>query len=645
MSAEENTALVRRFFAEMLNRGDITVGDQLFAVDAFDHAGFPGQVSGREGFKQAVRMVHEAFPDIHYTAEDMVAAGDRVTTRWTLRGTHAGEFLGIAATGKQVTVTGINILRFADGQIVECWEEWDRLGMLQQLGPIDDGLAGAGTTHSRRGDGEPADDGTAHKIGSDVGGSGMPNMGLRAGVGRVGITPPLTAPHASWGAQVHVLPDGVEADLWATALVVSDGVTTAAWVDLDVVIVSRQESDAIREAVAAVLDIPPLAVRVSVTHNHAGPPPSAWNWTRQGQAALDGYYALLPEYAAGAARSAMQNLRSARVAAGSGESRVAVNRREIAPDGRPVTGVNPDGPIDPQVFVLRIDDRLGGPLAAVVGYTMHPTTLGPTNRLISPDWPGHLKRTVETLTGATCLFAQGATGDVGPGPEGYTDDVGVVRRLGRQVGCEAARIYFGLDLPAVRHRHERVWESGAPLGKWVQEPVAEPEPVVRVMTRDVTLPLIAQPPLQEAQARVDEAQRRLDDLKQQGAPAAEIEAATFTTKRANMALSRAETYGNKKTFSVALHLLQIGPAVLVGTEGEPFAEIGMAIKNGSPWPATWFGGYTGGWAGYIPTADAYPLGGYEVDTSPFAPEAAARLVTEALAALRDLEDKQGTETR
>ncbi|MGH2618757.1 MAG: hypothetical protein ACRDJC_26310, partial [Thermomicrobiales bacterium] len=360
------------------------------------------------------------------------------------------------------------------------------------------------------------------------------------------------------------------------------------------------------------------------------------NWTRQGQEALDGYYALLPEYAAGAARQAMQHLRPARVATGSGESRVAVNRRETAPDGRPVTGVNPDGTIDPELFLVRIDGREGEPLAAIVGYTMHPTTLGPTNRLISPDWPGHLKRTVETLTGATCLFAQGATGNVGPGPWGYTDDIGVVHRLGRQIGTEAARVYFGLDLPAVRHRHERIWESGAPLGKWTREPVDEAEPVVRFMTRDIALPLIAQPPLTEAQSRVDEAQRRLDDLKQRDAPPAEIEAATFATKRANMALSRARTYGGKTEFPVALHLLQIGPVVLAGTEGEPFAEIGLAIKAGSPWPATWFGGYTGGWAGYIPTADAYPQGGYEVDTSPFAPEAADRLVAETLTALRDL---------
>lgn len=465
----------------------------------------------------------------------------------------------------------------------------------------------------------------------------MTNTTFRAGVGRVTITPPLTAPHASWGAQVHVLPDGVESDLWATALVVDDGTTMAAWIDLDLVIVSRAESDAIRAAVGEALGIPPASVRVSVTHNHAGPPPSAWNWTHQGQAALEGYYALLPEYAAGAAQLAMQSLRPALVAVGAGESRVAVNRRERAPDGRMVTGVNPGGVIDPHVFVLRIDGEDGSPIAAVVGYTMHPTTLGPSNRLVSADWPGHLKRTVEAITGATCLFAQGATGDIGPGPDGFTDDVSVVRRIGGEVGCEVARVYLGLRLPAVRHRHERVWESGAPLGRWTRERMAEPSPEVKVITRDIPLPLIAQPPLAEAEARVREAQERLDDLKARSALTSEVEAATFVVKRANMARSRAEMYGGKDAFPVAFHLLQIGPAVLIGVEGEPFAEIGLAIKAGSPVANTWFGGYTGGWAGYVPTAEAYPLKGYEVETSPFAPEAAELLIAETLATLHELE--------
>ena len=76
--------------------------------------------------------------------------------------------------------------------------------------------------------------------------------------------------------------------------------------------------------------------------------------------------------------------------------------------------------------------------------------------------------------------------------------------------------------------------------------------------------------------------------------------------------------------------------MLVGVEGEPFAEIGLAVKERSPFEWTWFGGYVGGWAGYVPTAEEYPKQGYEVETSPFAPGAAGRLVNETVAALEEL---------
>jgi hypothetical protein len=446
----------------------------------------------------------------------------------------------------------------------------------------------------------------------------------------------LTAPHSNWGAQVHILPDSIETELWATALVVDDGSTRAAWIDFDLMIITSVQANAIRSAVGEAIETSPDNVRVSVTHNHAGPPPNQWTWLRQGQAALDAYYGLIPDYAAGAARAATQSLRPAKIGIGKGESHVAVNRREIHPEGRIVTGVNFDGVIDPQLFVVRIDGEDDTPLASIVGYTMHPTTLGPNNRLVSADWPGHLKRTVEKLTGAICLFAQGATGNIGPGPEGFTDRVEVIRKLGLMLGCEATRVYASLSLPAATFFHERVWESGAPLSVWKSELIPTSPVVVRSVSKQVQLPVRNLPSLDEATLGVERAQERLDALRAINADKAEIEAATFTTKRAYMTLGRVEAHGGKSTSPVELHVMQIGSAVIVGVEGEPFAEIGLEIKQRSPFPDTWFGGYTGGWAGYIPIADAYPEGGYEVDITPFAPSAASILVESTISVLNEL---------
>ncbi|MGH2373298.1 MAG: hypothetical protein ACRDIC_07440 [bacterium] len=457
-----------------------------------------------------------------------------------------------------------------------------------------------------------------------------------AGTGRVTITPPLTVPHAGWGAQTHVFAEGVETDLWATVLVVDDGDVRAGLVDVDLVILTPPEADAIRTAVAEVLEVAPEAVRVSLTHNHAGPPPSNWDWADQGKEDLASYYASLPELAALAARAALADLRPARIGVGTGESRVAKNRRENAPDGRIATGVNPTGLIDPHVFVLRIDGDDGTPSAAIVGYTMHPTTMGPTNRQFSADWPGHLKRTVEQLTDATCIFVQGATGNVGPGPEGFTDDPRVIRKLGALVGCEAVRVYLDMHLPPVEFRHERIWESGAPLGKWAAVPLAESAPVVRAQAKTLNLPLQPQPPVADAEAALEQQRERLQDAIKRGAPPAEVEETTFRTKRANMALTRARTFGGRRDFPVELHLLQIGPAVLTAIPCEPFAEIALAIKSRSPFPHTWFGGYSGAWAGYLPVPEEYPRKGYEIDTTPYAPEAAGLVVEGTLAALHEL---------
>jgi len=136
MPTEENKALMRRFYEE-ISKGNLAVVDELVAADLIEHSPFvPGQAPGRQGTLDLFTMIRAAFPDLRVTVEDMVAEGDKVVARGTFSGTHKGEFMGIAPTGKQMTVGLIEILRIAGGKMVEHWNVVDSLGMMQQLGVV-----------------------------------------------------------------------------------------------------------------------------------------------------------------------------------------------------------------------------------------------------------------------------------------------------------------------------------------------------------------------------------------------------------------------------------------------------------------------------------------------------------------------------
>ncbi|MEZ4705848.1 MAG: ester cyclase [Caldilineaceae bacterium] len=129
-----NKRLLRRFFDEIYNQGDLRVADEIVAVNYVNHNPAPGEAPGRAGFKTFVAYLRRAFADFHITIEDQVAEGDKVVTRFTIRGVQASEFAGIPATGKFASVTAIGIHRVVDGQIVESWLNWDALGLMRQLG-------------------------------------------------------------------------------------------------------------------------------------------------------------------------------------------------------------------------------------------------------------------------------------------------------------------------------------------------------------------------------------------------------------------------------------------------------------------------------------------------------------------------------
>lgn len=136
MSTEENRARVHRFYEEVFNRKNMTALDELIDPQVVDHSAPAGAPGGIEGARQFASMLLSAFPDAHFVVEDLIAEGDQVVARLTQSGTHLGIFLGIPPTGKRVTVTGIEIFRLAGGKFVEHWNNYDDLGLFQQLGVL-----------------------------------------------------------------------------------------------------------------------------------------------------------------------------------------------------------------------------------------------------------------------------------------------------------------------------------------------------------------------------------------------------------------------------------------------------------------------------------------------------------------------------
>jgi predicted ester cyclase len=132
----ENKAGFRRTYEELLNGGELSVADELVAPDFVNHEAPPGKDRGPESMRGLATMLRTAFPDLHFTIEDLVAEGDTVAGRVTMSGTHEGPFMGMPPTGRSVRQDQMHIVRFRDSKAIEHWGVRDDSGMMRQLGVI-----------------------------------------------------------------------------------------------------------------------------------------------------------------------------------------------------------------------------------------------------------------------------------------------------------------------------------------------------------------------------------------------------------------------------------------------------------------------------------------------------------------------------
>jgi hypothetical protein len=444
---------------------------------------------------------------------------------------------------------------------------------------------------------------------------------LLAGAARRIVNPPLGT--GKGGLRLFGDPiQAIESDLTATALAIGNGDTLFVVIALDLCILTPREAAALRRAVAAALEIPVEHVLVNLSHNHSSPTlPEFMSMTDEPEAVLlrERYERDLTHWLVVVATEAKANLRPARMGTGWGESRIGVYRREVR-DGRDVLGEVPDHPIDRSVGVIRVDDLEGNPIATLFRFSAHPVTVGPRSQIASADYPGPARDVVEGSLGGLALFLQGCGGNINPAVGiGYEIDCRDTKnRVGMELGGEVLKVAAGIRTN--RRAGERRLLGTVPnilFTPW--EPVDGETCTFLGAAEDVIqLEYVELPTLDRARAIHEHWQRELDDRLARDAQTWEIR---FAKKYESWSRSLVQAVEDgHPTCDLRAHAIRINDVVLIGIDAEVFFETGQDIRSRSRFPDTLVLGYTNGLVAYLPRADDYPDGGWDIDASYAVPD-------------------------
>lgn len=450
-----------------------------------------------------------------------------------------------------------------------------------------------------------------------------PTSVCQAAVARADITPPAGFYHRMWGAATHEQATGVHRPLLATVLAVSSTDVSqphVVIVALDHCLLFARESAAFRQTVCAMTGLAPEQLIVTFSHTHAAGLLDPSRSDRPGGDFIVPYLAQLGETVGQLVEQASRAMVPATITYGHGTSAMAAHRDAWDESTqRWVCGLNIDGPVDSTVLVARIDGAAGRCLATVVNYGCHPTTLAWANTLISPDYPGAMRETVEATTGAPCLFLLGACGDVGP-RVGYVGDAAVADRNGQQLGHAALAALTGLPPQRADYVYRGPVISGATLGDW-DYAAAESERVdtwSRFTAQRIAIPL----PYRADRPKLDSlrAEREQCELAKQAAMTAGDAVAArdqhALIERLSRAITRWEGCPSGDTFPFQVGLLRMGEAVWVFVESEPYQWLQTELRRRFPQWTIVVVVLLDGWrCSYLPRAEVYGSGVYPDEVS------------------------------
>jgi len=388
--------------------------------------------------------------------------------------------------------------------------------------------------------------------------------GLRAAAVKVDITPQTSQWLMGYQARRST---GVHDNIYHRVVALDTGDTQFYLISSDLCLFSPTLYDTVTAELQAVLGIDPRQVMWSVTHTHAAPeigPPDMYkallgrsdhDWDRD-------YTGRTTTALLEAVRTARGRLEPARIAFGTGAAMANMNRRARDVDGRVSIGLNPDGPVDRQIGLIRLSRQDGSLIALVANYAMHGTVMNGENLNISGDGPGTVTAYLEEQLGGTVLYINGAAGNIAP-------------------------IYSVYPNPTSGHLSQ-----------------------FRVLLGDRILSAVAAMGPGTSDVMMRHAEKIIETPRKPGLVwPDELSAYAGSDGRALVRLP--------------VRFLRINDTVIWSAPVEMFCEIALDVRSRSPFAHTFYFGYTNGWFGYLPTARAFEEGGYEPRTSPFTPQVEA----------------------
>ena len=449
---------------------------------------------------------------------------------------------------------------------------------------------------------------------------------LHAGAARRTVNPQLGTRQT--GFRLFGRPvQAIESDLTATALVLANGHTKVVVIAIDLSLLGSDLSlrglrpgQEMRVAVAEALDVPVAHVLLNTSHAHSGVALPDYMPDTDEQLALKRRYreSLLRDLV-DVALEADRRLRPARIGCGFGESTIGVYRRETR-DGRDVLGEVPDHPIDPSVGVIRVDDLAGDPIAVAFRYSCHPVTMGPRSAVVSSDFPGVARGVVEANLGGLALFLQGGGGNVNPraGMGFEVDCRDTKQRVGLELGGEVLAV--AARIRTATRRGERRALGNVPnvlFAPW--EPVAGHRPTeLAAAESTVVLDYVDLPAVEDAEAILARWQRTLDERRVRGAEDWEQRVAEKYVDWARLLVEASA--GEHATCELFVQAIRVGDLVVTGLNAELFFETGLELRARSPFAHTFALGYTNGSIGYLPRAEDFPPGGWDVHATYAVPD-------------------------